>query len=64
MNVCRNCQAELGDCTCGNSRPLYDTCGCIAPCPDHKSPTQDAQRDRDYWNERYETDYDPLDYTE
>lgn len=31
----------------------YDTCGCIAPCPDHISPTQDAARDRAYWTDRY-----------
>lgn len=28
----------------------YDECGCIAPCPDHKSPAQDARRDREYWS--------------
>lgn len=32
---------------------LYDTCGCIAPCPDHKSPAQDGRRDRDYWNDHH-----------
>jgi hypothetical protein len=31
----------------------YDACGCIAPCPDHKSPAQDAERDRAYWDDRY-----------
>ena len=31
----------------------YDACGCIAPCPDHKSIKQDGQRDRAYWNDRY-----------
>ena len=31
----------------------YDACGCIAPCPDHKSIKQDGQRDRAYWSDRY-----------
>lgn len=31
---------------------LYDECGCIFPCPDHTSPSQDGARDRAYWNER------------
>lgn len=30
----------------------YDQCGCIFPCPDHTSPSQDGARDRAYWNER------------
>lgn len=34
-----------------DARPLYDHCGCLFPCPDHRSPQQDAQRDRDYWND-------------
>ena len=34
-----------------DERPLYDHCGCIFPCPDHKSPAQDGKRDRDYWND-------------
>lgn len=33
----------------GDARPLYDACGCIAPCPDHKTPKQDARVDHDYW---------------
>lgn len=33
--------------------PLYDVCGCISPCPDHKSPAQDGRRDRAYWDDRY-----------
>lgn len=37
-------------------RPLYDTCGCIAPCPDHKSIAQDGRRDREYWDDRYASD--------
>jgi hypothetical protein len=36
-----------------DERPLYDECGCIYPCPDHKSPAQDGQRDREYWSDRY-----------
>lgn len=34
----------------------YDECGCIAPCPDHKTPSQDGRRDRAYWNDRYASD--------
>lgn len=34
-------------------RPVYDECGCIFPCPDHKTPAQDGQRDRDYWSDHY-----------
>lgn len=30
--------------------PLYDQCGCIYPCPDHKSPAQDGKRDEEYWS--------------
>ena len=43
----------------GKPRPVdapaspYDACGCIAPCPDHKSIKQDGQRDRAYWSDRY-----------
>jgi hypothetical protein len=33
-----------------DTRPLYDACGCIFPCPDHKTPTQDGNRDRAYWS--------------
>lgn len=37
----------------GDQRSPYDECGCIAPCPDHKSPAQDGRRDRDYWNDHH-----------
>lgn len=37
-------------------RPMYDACGCIYPCPDHKSPKQDGTRDREYWNDQYDTE--------
>ncbi len=37
----------------GDQRSPYDECGCIAPCPDHKSPRQDAEGDRAYWNDLY-----------
>lgn len=33
-----------------STRPLYDACGCIYPCPDHKSIRQDKERDEAYWN--------------
>lgn len=39
-----------------DTRPLYDTCGCLYPCPDHKSPQQDGQRDREYWNDHYDAE--------
>lgn len=39
-----------------DGRPLYDACGCIYPCPDHKSPAQDGKRDAEYWTDRYDTD--------
>lgn len=39
-----------------DGHPLYDACGCIYPCPDHKSITQDARRDREYWTDRYDSD--------
>lgn len=32
--------------------PLYARCGCIFPCPDHKTPTQDARADDAYWNSK------------
>jgi hypothetical protein len=34
----------------------YASCGCIAPCPDHASPKQDAREDHVYWTERYDTE--------
>lgn len=29
---------------------MYDSCGCIAPCPDHRSIAQDGKADREYWS--------------
>lgn len=44
-----------------NVHPMYDACGCIAPCPDHLTPRQDAERDRAYWNDRYAEQVEEVD---
>lgn len=36
----------------------YAECGCIAPCPDHVTPSQTAKDDRAYWDDKYADERD------
>jgi hypothetical protein len=52
-SACVICQRFVRGVGSDGTRPLYDACGCIAPCPDHRSIAQEGRQDRAYWADRY-----------